>query len=169
MPSNETVLDLVGLGIAPGSGRAMTHSLDPIAVGTLRRLANGRLSFRPRPGLRKYRMSVYFSDVWPPAFGGLWKGHPVTVHSAAELQQPAAIPLERKPVPGSIVWRDAAGYTLPSGEDETVAPEGAVWVVYRPILECLVESWDLERDEYEELVSATLNLLEDQEDDEDEN
>jgi len=160
MSSTETVLDLVELGIAPGSGRALTQSIEPIAAGSLRRLANGRLVSRMRPSLRKYRISINFSDVWPPAFGGLWAGDEVTVHSAAELEQKASVSLERPHVLGSIVWRDAAGYTLPSGEGETVAPEGAAWVVYRPILECLVESWDLERDEYGEVVSATLNLQE---------
>lgn len=156
----ETVLDLLELGVAPGSGRGLTQTLSPIRSGSLRRLANGALVSRHRPSLRKYQTSINFSDSFPPAFGALWAGDIVTVHCVAELEQLADKALERPHVPGSVVWRDAEGVEIASGEDETVAPAGAVWVYYCPILVCRVESWDLERDEYGEIASGSLNLLE---------
>jgi len=160
----ETVLDLVEYGIAPGSGRALTQTLRPIRSGSLRRLANGELVARVRKSLQKYQLSINFSDVFPPAFGALWEGDAVTVHSAVEIQQKADVEFERDPVPGSVVWRDAKGKQIPvelgEDDDETEPPEGAVWVMYRPVLDCLVEGWDLDRDEYGEVVSATLNLQE---------
>lgn len=158
--SVETVLDLVELGVAPGSGRGLTQTIAPINAGSLRRLANGKLVPRERPSLRKYTTSISFSDAYPPAFGALWAGMQVTVYCVAELEQLASKPLERPHVPGSVVWQDEDGNELASGEDETVAPEGAVWVYYRPILICLVESWDLERDEYGEIASGSLNFQE---------
>ena len=158
--SEETVLDLEELGVAPGSGRALTQSIAPVGSGSLRRLANGMLVSRHRPSLRKYRTSISFSDVFPPAFGSLWEGDPVTVHCVAELQQRADRPLERPHVPGSVIWRDASGIEIESLADETVPPPDAAWVLYRPILQCLTEPWDLERDEYGEIASGSLNLVE---------
>lgn len=158
--TTETVLDLEELGVAPGSGRGITQTLSPIRAGSLRRLANGTLVSRHRPSLQKYQSSINFSDTFPPAFGGLWAGDVVTVHCVVELQQSASKPFERTPVPGSVVWRDADGVEIPSGEDETEAPEGAVWVYYRPIIIFRVESWDIERDEYGEIASGSLNLQE---------
>lgn len=84
----------------------------------------------------------------------------VTVHCVVEFQQAANKAFERTPVSGSVVWRDANGNELASGADETVAPTGAAWVYYRPILVCLVRSWDIERDEYGEIASGSLNFQE---------
>lgn len=158
--SDETVLDLIELGVAPGSGRGLTQTISPIRSGSLRRLANGMLVSRHRPSLQKYQTSINFSDAYPAAFGALWAGMQVTIHCVVELEQRATKPLERTHVPGSVVWRDAAGNEIPSGPVETVAPVGAVTVLYRPILVCLVESWDLERDEYGEIASGSINFLE---------
>lgn len=157
---SETVLKLIEFGVAPGSGRGLTQSLSPIRAGSLRRLANGDLVSRHRASLKKYQSSIHFSDAFPPAFGALWAGDIVTLHCVAELQQLASKPLERTHVPGSIVWRDADGIEIASGEDETVPPPGAFWVYYCPVIVFRVESWDIERDEYGEIVSGSLNLEE---------
>jgi hypothetical protein len=149
----DTVLDLVEIGVSPHSARGITQTIAPITSGDLRRTVNGALVDLTRPSLRKYRSEIRGSDLWPPAFGGLWVGQLVTVHCAAELTQAASTPLERPAVPGSVVYRDAEGNSL---SDST----GAAWVTYRPILSCRVVRWDVERDEWGEIVSWSLSLEE---------
>jgi hypothetical protein len=158
--SAETNLDLEEIGVSPGSGRGLTQSLAPATSGTLVTLADGEVVDRGRPAFRKYRTSINFADVIPFALGDLWEGDIVTIHSVAEIEQAASKARERRHVPGSIVWRDAQGFELPSGADETVMPADAAWQNYRPILHCRVEGWELETDEYGVLHSGSVSFVE---------
>lgn len=158
--SNETNLYLEEIGVAPGSGRGLTQTLAPATSGSLVTLADGTVVDRSRPAFRKYRTTISFSDVVPFALGGIWEGQAVTIHSVAEFEQPADEQRERRHVPGSIVWRDAEGFDLDPGEDETIKPDGAVWQNYRPILHCLCEGWEMDTDEYGVLHSGSVSFVE---------
>ena len=158
--STETDLDLEEIGVSPGSGRGLTQSLAPASSGSLVTLADGEVVDRSRPAFRKYRTSINFSDVVPFALGGLWEGDIVTIHSVAEIEQPASTTRERRHVPGSIVWRDDEGFEVDPGEDETVKPAAAEWQNYRPILHCRVEGWDIDTDEYGVLHSGSVSFIE---------
>lgn len=157
----ETVLDIAGIGIAPGSGRVLSQSLSPIRVTDPVRLWDGTLKDMSRPAFRKYATSISGADMWPPAFGGLWVGMTLTVYCAAELEQVAGTAFERPHVPGSVIWRDSDGNDLaPVVGSETTPPPGAAWVVYRPILTVMVKGWSIERDEWGEVCSWSLDLEE---------
>ncbi|MQV12196.1 hypothetical protein GHL01_00355 [Sinorhizobium meliloti] len=158
--ATETVLDLVELGIIPQSARQIGQTLTLESAGSLRRLANGELKSRMRPSLRKYRSAISFSDTYPPAFNALWAGDIVTVHCAAELSGKVGSAFVRPHVPGSVIWRNALGDVVASGEDETVAPVGATNFTFRPIIVFMIEGWDLDADEYGAVVSSALNLRE---------
>ncbi len=157
---SETNLHLEEIGVSPGSGRGLTQSLVPATSGSLVTLATGETVDRSRPAFRKLRTTVSFSDVVPFALGAVWEGHVVTIHSVCEIEQSAAAQRERRHVPGSIVWRNAEGFELDPGEDETVMPEGAAWQNYRPILHCLCEGWEMDTDEYGVLHSGSVSFIE---------
>ena len=157
---NETVLDLVELGIIPQSARQLGQTLTPDRAGSLRRLANGELKARMRPSLRKFRSTISFSDTYPPAFNGVWEGDVVTVHCASEISGKAGETFVRPHVEGSVIWRNALGDVIPSGADEAVAPSGATNFTFRPTITFMVEGWDLDTDEWGAVVSSTLNLRE---------
>lgn len=157
---NETVLDLVELGIIPQSARQLGQTLTLENAGSLRRLANGELKSRMRPSLRKFKSTISFSDTYPPAFNALWAGDVVTVHCAAELSGKVGSAFVRLHVPGSVIWRNALGDVIPSGANETVAPVGATNYTFRPIITFMAEGWDLDTDEWGAVVSSTLNLRE---------
>lgn len=156
----ETVLDLVELGIIPQSGRQLGQTLTLDTAGSIRRLANGDLKARMRPSLRKFRSAITFSDIYPPAFNDLWAGDIITVHCAAEISGKVGSAFVRPHVPGSVIWRNALGDVIPSGADEAVAPVGATNFTFRAIIVFMVESWDLDTDEWGAVVSSTLNLRE---------
>ena len=158
--STETTLDLIEIGIVPQSARAIGQTLTLEPAGSIRRLANGVLKARMRPSLRKYSSAISFNDTYPPAFDNLWEGDILTVHCAAELSGDAGNTFSRTHVPGSVIWRDALGKNVASGEDESVAPVGATTYTYRPIITFMVVGWDVDTDEYGAVVSSTLNLRE---------
>ncbi|OCP07990.1 MULTISPECIES: hypothetical protein [unclassified Ensifer] len=158
--TTETVLDLVELGIVPQSARALGQTLTPIANGSRRRLANGELVSRKRVSFEKFASTISFSDTYAPAFGDLWAGETITVYCVCEINEKVGRPFQRPPVPGSVIYRDAGGKVVPHGSDETVAPVGALWRTYRPIIVFMVDGWDMDTDEYAAVVSSTLNLFE---------
>lgn len=158
--STETVLDLLELGIVPQSARALGQTLTPIANGSRRRLANGDLVSRKRNSFEKFSSTISFSDTYAPAFGNLWAGDIVTVYCVCEFNEKVGKPFARPAVPGSVIYRDAVGKVVSHGEDETVAPVGAVWRTYRPIIVFMVDGWDMDADEYAAIVSSSLQLLE---------
>lgn len=157
---SETNLHLEEIGVSPGSGRGLTQTLAPATTGTTVTLATGETVDRGRPAFRKFRTTISFSDVVPFALGGIWEGQVVTIHSVSEREQPAAWQRERRHVSGSIVWRNAEGFELDPGEDETVMPEGAAWQNYRPILHCICEGWEMDTDEYGVLHSGSVSFVE---------
>lgn len=157
---SETHLDLVELGIVPQSARQLGQTLAHDTAGSIRRLANGQLKARMRPSLRKFKSTITFSDTYPPALNDLWAGDVITVHCAAELSGKVGTSFVRPHVPGSVIWRNADGDVVASGADETIAPQGATNFTFRPIIVFMVESWDLDADEWGAIVSSTLNLRE---------
>ena len=153
--SRETDLDFEGIGILPGSGRGVRQSIEYIPNGTLHYTVWGHLDSTGRPSLDLFKVVVTGEDVFPPAFGRLKQGSKLWVRTVAELPDPqvAGQPLIREAVPGSIVYLDADGGALP---DEG----GAAWVNFRPRLKLMVKSWSIERDEYGEVVSWTIEFWE---------
>ena len=157
---NETDLDLGAIGIVPQSARSLGQTLSKIKNGSRRRMANGALRDRSRPSLDKFQSTINFSDTYPPAFDNIEQGDVLLVSCVAELSGMAGKPFGRLPVPGSVIWRTTEGHRVPSGPDETVAPEGAAFYTYKPILEMMVDGWDVDTDEYGAIVTASLVLME---------
>lgn len=157
----ETFLDLIEIGITPQSARGIgqTLTLETSSNG-IRRLFSGELRKRVRPSRRKYRSTISFSDLYPPAFDNLSQGDIITVWCAAELSGKVGDAFSRTHVPGSVIWRNAAGFQIESGEDETIAPVGATTYTYRPIIIFMVDTWDIDTDEYGAVNTSSLSMIE---------
>lgn len=153
--TKETELDFEGIGILPGSGRGVRQSIELVPNGTLHYTVWGDLESTGRDSLNLFKTVVTGEDVFPPAFGRLKQGSKLWIRSVCELPDPqgAGLPLIREAVPGSIVYLDADGAELP---DAT----GAAWVNFRPRLKVMVKSWSIERDEYGEVASWTIEFWE---------
>jgi hypothetical protein len=153
MPTLPTVLVLTGVGVPPYSARGLRMSLQPISSSqNLRRTVNGGLVDLSESAFRKYAATITGSDIDPPAIESVWPGLSVTVHSIVELscEAPTEMPteeeatdlgLEREPVPGSI--READGF-----------------IFYRPVLHMRVVGFEVNRDEWGNTHSWTMQLEE---------
>lgn len=146
-------LTISGISLPPCSVRGVTERLRQIDTSPARRDANGTLVRLARASHRKYVATITCTDMDSPAFGALWAGDAVTVGCVSEVTHAAALPLARAAVPGSVRHTDAAGHTLPSAV-------GAANVHYRPLLDMMVMSFEVQTDEYGQEVSWTLELAE---------
>lgn len=152
--SRDTVLDLEGWGILPGSGRGLHQSIAPVPNGALHYTVWGDLESTARESLNRFKIVITGDDVWPPAFAGLWLGQDVTVHCVSNLPQPqpATMAPIRPPVPGSLIYLDA--------ELRECAKAEAVWLNFRPILLCKVNNWSIDEGEYEASATSTIEFWE---------
>lgn len=84
--SNPTILELVGIGVAPYSARGLSQSLQPIGqAASMRRTVNGTLVDLGFEGFHKYQSTISGSDQKPPVCDGIWPGKLVTVKCISEL------------------------------------------------------------------------------------
>ena len=154
--SRDTVLDLEGWGVLPGSGRGLRQQIAPVPNGALHYTVWGDLESTARESLNRFKITITGEDVWPAAFAGLWLGQPLVVHCVSNLPQPQPATLApiRPPVPGSLVYFDAEMREMPDRN-------GAVWLNFRPILRCLVNTWSIDEDEWGATASSSIELWED--------
>jgi hypothetical protein len=138
-----TDLVITGLGIPPYSARGLTQTLEPIDEGAIfRRTVNGDLiNVGIITGFQKYRTVIQCRDQQAPAFGGLWKGALITIQSIVYLATGTAGGTERTAVAGSTY--EESGFTF-----------------YRPVLECAVTGFSVDRDEYGAISGWTLEAEE---------
>ena len=142
-PNSHTLLRLSGFGVQPYSARGLSQTYAPIQQASHnRRTVNGALKDISFPGFRKYSSSISGSDQLPPAVDGIWPGLEVEVHCLFEFQYltDGGAPA-RLVVPGSS--RVEGSYTL-----------------YRPILICRINNFNVSTDEYGAQVSWSMELEE---------
>lgn len=146
--SDETLLVLSGMGIAPFSCRGAQQTLEPIdAAANLRRTINGSLVDLSVSEFRKYKTSISCSDQLPPALEGVFPGTVLIVDCIAELSyQDLSPPSSPAPPLREVV----------SGSDHT--EDG--FVFYRPRLTTRVVSLSYTTDEYGAKVDWQLDLEE---------
>ncbi len=181
----DTVLTLSGIGIVPFSSRAISETLAPIDQGAqLRRSVNGTLTDLSLTAFRKYRVSLGGSDMQPIALNGVWKGQAVTVGCVTEIAKAitlvagaATVQLDRPFVAGSGRAVRANGESIQFTADVDLATvtgpayeaqidfndpllSGEAFVIYRPLLACLVTGFSSARREYDATQDWTLELEE---------
>lgn len=182
---SDTVLVLSGIGIVPFSARGLSETLAPIDQGSqIRRSVNGALTDLSLTAFRKYRLTISGSDMQPVALNGVWRGQAVTVSCITELAKAvtlvagaASTVLDRPFVAGSgravrpngdwIALSDDVELTTATGPSyvanidfNDAAVAGEAYVIYRPILSCLVTSFTTTRREYDAQQDWTLELEE---------
>lgn len=150
--SLDTDLVISGIGNVPASSRGLKQSLEPIDNGKVIYLLSGSARDLTRPELRKFKSSIHFGDLWPPALSGVWKGQRLTINCISELIEPIGASQARTAVGGSLYYIDAIG--------QVVAQAQGIFRVYRPVITFLVLSWSYERDEWDDSVSGQLELTE---------
>lgn len=181
----ETVLSLSGIGIVPLSSRGVTERLSPISNGELRRTVNGTLVDTTTTNNRKFQVSLSGGDVQPPALNGVWRGQATTVQCVTELGKVVTltagaasnIALDRKPVTGSgralfklsetevipttnVSFSSVTGGWVAAVDFGVTGYAGAASIFYRPEIDCLVDNWNSDTDEYAAAPGWTLDLLE---------
>lgn len=141
----DTVLELIGMGIAPYSTRGAVQSLEPIGSATagIYRDVNGVLRNVGGTSFQKYKSTINCQDQAPAALDGIWPGKLLTVTCIQELCYPD--------VTGAGPQRD-----LVTGSERTV--DG--FIFYRPILSMMVTGFSLETDEWRGDVSWRMDLEE---------
>lgn len=139
-----TVLRLTGMGVVPYSTRAAKQTLSHIGQSQkgLYRDVNGVLRNVGGTQFQKYASTISCSDIKPFASDGVWPGKQVTVSCISELSYLTA---------GGSPARDVV-----SGSSYT---EGD-WTFYRPELVMLVMSFNIDRDEYGDETSWSMQLEE---------
>lgn len=142
--SENTLFNLVGIGMPPYSARGITQTLEPIqGSGQMKRDINGTLVDLGATQFRKYQSSVKCTDNDSPALSGIWPGMTVTVECIPELCYQDAT-------------SEGAERTVVSGSSRTA--DGFVW--YRPQLTMKVASYRINTDEYGAACGWSLDLLE---------
>ena len=138
----DTILAL-DFGIPDYSNRGIVQTLEPDpASAKMRRTWNGRLVDISSTQFRKYRSTISCSDMVPPALSGIWPGMVVVVDCMQELCY--------ETIGGS------PERTVVSGSSRT---EGS-FTFYRPQLTMRIESFSIEKDEWQAVVGWTLVLVE---------
>jgi hypothetical protein len=84
--SNDTLLQISGLGTLLWQGRGLTQTFDVInAAKQQERTINGILKDISNTMFRKYLSKISCTDNTTPPLDNVWPGMTVTVHCAAEL------------------------------------------------------------------------------------
>lgn len=143
MTATPTLLELFGIGVPPYSARGLTETLAPIEQSShLERAIDGSLLNLSYAPFHKYKLTISCSDQQPPAVDGVWAGTLVTVHPVTELGFAEYAGPQREAVPDSLRY------------------EAGFWF-YRPILQMMVTSFSLTKDEYGAVVGWQMELEED--------
>jgi hypothetical protein len=147
---------ILDIGNLAASARGIRQELEPVANGRMRTKLSGRTYSSARPQFNKFNVKVMGEDIWPPAFGGLWIGATVTIHSSQDLPQPqrvGEVPI-RPVVPGSLIYLDA--------ENNIVEPAdtAAKFFTFRPVLTVKVVNWNIAHDEWGAIASWDIEFIE---------
>lgn len=141
----DTVLELIGIGIAPYSTRGASQTLEPIgsASAGIYRDVNGVLRSVGGISFQKYKSTINCQDQAPAALDGVWPGKLITVTCIQELCYPD--------VTGAVPQRD-----LVTGSERTDGD----FVYYRPILSMMVTGFSMQIDEWQGDMSWRMDLEE---------
>jgi len=156
-PTNLQFLDLT-LHMPPGVGLGLTEDVELEEQGELVRDANRQLFVLRGPGPAKYNVTISGSGDWiAPAVFGMRRGDFVRVALVDPWSQmiPAGVgnaALVRRPLAGSVAVYRADGTSVGGVgvgfANVTLPPQPQnVTVTYRPILDCLLESFSKDRAE----------------------
>lgn len=169
MPTNMTALRLIGIGLAPWSANGISETLKPEDSGEIRRTVSGKAVCTAIAETEKYGVSISCEDLSPPSFDGIFRGSPVTVecvsrHSANVATGDTSVTLGRTPVAGSITVIDEDGgdvaFTVVGNVVSFSAQPKEITVEYSPVLNCLVDTWSVDRDDFGASTSWSLDLVE---------
>lgn len=148
--AKDTVLKLVGMGIAPFSARGLTQTLTPISqAAVVRRTINGVLRDLSDTAFQKYASTISCEDLQAPALDGIWPGMQLEVHCVAELKYEVPDP-EEDPI--------GEGASRPMVADSLVTRNGFRY--YRPVLQMRVMNIDYDKDEFQAVRGWQLDLEE---------
>lgn len=152
----DTNFRIIDIGNIAGSDRGIRQEISPISNGRIRRKLSGRAYSTARAQFNQFKTTVYFEDIWPPAFGGLWQGQQVTIDCAVMLPQPMLVGTQpiREPVPGTLVYYDADMGEVPEGDPS------AKYFNCCPRLVCLVDSWSINEDEWGAVSTSDITFVE---------
>lgn len=138
-----TLLRLDGIGVPAYSARGLRQTYKPIQQASqVRRTVNGSLKDISFDGFQKYMTTITGSDQMPPAVDGIWPGLEVTVECIFEL---AYLTLGGSPA-----------RTVVSGSSRVVGK----FTFYRPVLTCRIVDFNVDTDEYDAVVSWSMQLEE---------
>ena len=142
--SNDTLLQISGLGTMLYQARGLTQTLEVIgAAKQQERTINGVLKDISNPQFRKYISKVSCTDNTAPPLDNVWPGMTVTVHCAAELCYVTGNP-------GSPARPEVSGSSRTDGS----------FTFYRPIMEMLVVNVTQHLDEWKAAIGWDLELEE---------
>lgn len=144
MPATNTLLKISGsMGQPLYAARGLTQTLIPLeASSQIERSINGEVMDLSHPQFRKYDSEISCTDVETPAIDGVWPGMEVEVECVAELSYlTSGGSPEREVVSGSS--RIEGDYTF-----------------YRPVLQMVVVTYDIQLEEYAADYSWILRLTE---------
>ena len=144
IPATKTLLVISGAsGIPLYSARGLTQVLTPIeASSQIERSINGEVMDLSHPQFRKYDSEISCTDVETPALDGVWPGMEVEVECVAELSYPTS--------GGSPQREVVSGSSRVEGD----------FTFYRPVLQMVVVSFDIQLEEYAADYQWTLRLTE---------
>lgn len=142
--SNDTLLQISGLGTLLYQARGLTQTLDVIAQAKQQeRTINGILKDISNPMFRKYSSKISCTDNTAPPLDNVWPGMTVLVYCAAELCYLTGNP-------GSPARPEVSGSSYTQGN----------YTFYRPIMEMLVQDVKQHLDEWKAAIGWDLDLEE---------
>ena len=142
--SNDTLLQISGLGTLLWQARGLTQTLEVISQAKQQeRTINGVLKDISNPVFRKYNSKITCNDNTPPPLDNLWPGMTVYVDCTAELCYLTGNP-------GSPARPEVSGSSYTQGD----------YTFYRPILEMLVGQLSQSFDEWKAAIGWNLDLEE---------
>lgn len=139
----DTLFTLTGLGLPPYAARGLREKIEPIAESSKpRRTVNAALKNTAASQMEKYRIVVTCEDFETPSLNGLYPGRLVTVGLTTEFS--------------FLTATESAARPIVTGSTRT---DGA-FTFYRPLLNCMVISFNSDFQEYEARYSWELDLEE---------
>lgn len=137
------------MGVPLYSARGLSQAISPIAAiggggggNLIRRTINGASVDLTYSQFRKYESKITCSDQQAPALDGIWPGMEVTVECVAELTY--------------LTLGGSPSRPVVSGSDHVVGD----FTAYRPVLTMRVKDFSTQSDEWNAVVSWSLDLEE---------
>lgn len=153
---SDSLFQILDIGNMAASARGIRQDISPLPNGRVRTKMSGRSYSTARPQFAKFKTTIQFEDLWPPAIGALRVGQIVTIDCACMLPEPFLIgtaPI-RPPVPGTHVYYDADLNPVEADDPS------AKWQNCCPRLTVIVEGWNLSEDEWGAVSSSDITFTE---------